>query len=575
MARLDPHSFNDSDQPEVERFDWSATVDFGSRTLDAEVAHTLRQAGGGPIDLDTRDLTITAVTDDAGAPIPFELAPAEPILGARLRVMLPAGTSRFRVRYRTSPTASALQWLTPSQTAGGEHPYLFSQCQAIHARSIIPIQDTPRIRVRYRAEITHPPELRALMAAAHRGGSLWEMPQPIPPYLIALAVGDLASRQLGPRSHVWAEPSVVDAAAHEFADVDAMLRAAESLFGPYDWEKFDLLCMPPSFPYGGMENPRLTFLTPTLLAGDRSLVSVVAHELAHSWTGNLVSNASAEHFWLNEGFTVFAERRIVERLYGEDVAALQAALGRRELEQTLERFGARPSLTHLRTSLAGIDPDEAFSDIPYEKGYLFLRTLEDAVGRARFDGFLRAYVSQFRFGAITTSDFEALVERELPGALSQINAAAWLDGPGLPPNAPHAQSKRLSAIAALGTGTPSDEQARAFTPVEWQLYLEAQPHPSPHERVAALDARFRLNDSGNYEILCAWLELAIPSGYAPAIARASEVLGRVGRMKYLRPLYRALAARPDTRKVAEETYARCKDGYHPIAQQVIEGVLRA
>ncbi len=581
MSRRDPHSYNDSDQPEVESFDWKARIDFESKVLDAEVVHTLRAPGSGIIDLDTRDLTVVTVTSDEGRSLEYQIAPAEPILGARLRIKLPHETRRFRIRYRTSPTASALQWLTPAQTAGGVHPYLFSQCQAIHARSIIPVQDTPRIRVRYRAELTVPPALRALMAAAHvertvRDAAVekWEMPQPIPPYLIAVAAGDLASRQLGPRSHVWAEPSVVEAAAYEFADVDAMLRAAESLFGPYDWERFDLLCMPPSFPYGGMENPRLTFLTPTLLAGDRSLVSVVAHELAHSWTGNLVSNASAEHFWLNEGFTVFAERRIVERLYGEDVCALQATLGRRELEQTLTRFAPRPELTRLRTSLEGIDPDEAFSDIPYEKGYLFLRTLEDAVGRARFDGFLRAYVTDFRFGAITTSDFEALVERELPGVLEKVNARAWLDGPGLPDNAPHARSSRLDAIAALGTAQPTDEQARAFSPVEWQLYLEAQPRPSPHERVAALDARFGLSDSTNYEILAAWLELAIPSGYAPGITRASEVLGRVGRMKYLRPLYRALAGRAETRKVAEECYQRYKPGYHPIAQQVIEGVLR-
>jgi aminopeptidase N len=400
------------------------------------------------------------------------------------------------------------------------------------------------------------------------------MPQPIPPYLFALAVGELASRDLGPRSRVWAEPSVVEAAAWEFHAVDDMLRTAEALFGPYDWERFDLLCMPPSFPYGGMENPRLTFLTPTLLAGDRSLVSVVAHELAHSWTGNLVSNASAEHFWLNEGFTVFAERRIVEALHGADVAALQAALGRRELEATLRRFAERPALTHLRTRLAGVDPDEAFSDIPYEKGYLFLRAIEEAVGREPFDRFLRAYVTSFRFHAITSDDFVALADRELPGALAKVQAHAWLDGPGLPPSAPQARSARLDAIARLGAVVPDDETVRSWTSVEWQLFLEALPRPAPLALVEALDARHQLTARDNYEILVTWLEVALAAHHAPAIARTEEVLSRVGRMKYLRPLYRALASRESTRARAESTFAHCRAGYHPIAQRVMESVLR-
>ncbi|MFY0579211.1 M1 family aminopeptidase/hydrolase [Cystobacter fuscus] len=305
---------------------------------------------------------------------------------------------------------------------------------------MVPLQDTPRLRIRYEAELTVPRELRAVMAAGFVGREekgeeaveRYEMPQPIPPYLLAFAVGRLASKELGPRSRVWAEPEVLERAAAEFEDVDAMLRAAEALFGPYDWERFDLLTMPPSFPYGGMENPRLTFLTPTLLAGDKSLVSVVAHELAHSWTGNLVTNASAEHFWLNEGFTVFAERRIVEALYGEDVAALHATLGRGALEQTLQHFKEHPQLTCLRTHLTGVDPDEAFSLVPYEKGYLFLRALEDAVGRDAFDGFLRDYLQTHRFQALTTEEFTAFVERRLPGALAKVDAEAYLSRPGIP-----------------------------------------------------------------------------------------------------------------------------------------------
>jgi leukotriene-A4 hydrolase len=583
MARLDPHSYNDDAQPEVVELAWRAKIDFATRTLTAEArlgfaAPTL----AGPLDLDTRDLLIDSVIGNDGGddgPLAFGVQAPEPIFGARLRIELPAGTRSVRIAYRTSPTASALQWLTPAQTAGGREPFLFSQCQAIHARSVLPVQDTPRIRIRYTAELEVPAQLRGLMAAAFRGRTSngataverWEMPQPIPPYLFALAVGNLASRELGPRSAVWAEPEVVERAAWEFAGVDAMLRTAEALFGPYDWERFDLLCMPPSFPYGGMENPRLTFLTPTLLAGDRSLVSVVAHELAHSWTGNLVSNASAEHFWLNEGFTVFAERRIVEALDGPEVCALHAALGRRDLDEALARFTAQPVLTRLRTPLTGIDPDEAFSEVPYEKGYLFLRTLEEAVGRDAFSRFLRRYVEKFRFSAITTDDFLALAEDELPGALARIDAPAWIDGPGVPPGAPVLRSQRLEALEQLGDRAPTDEEGARFTPVEWQLYLERLTRPSP--LCAELDRRFRLNASENYEVLVAWLSLALASDYAPALPRTEQVLGQVGRMKYLKPLYRALAAQPSLREVARRVFSSHRDGYHPIAQQIIEGML--
>ncbi|MGZ3428258.1 MAG: M1 family metallopeptidase, partial [Polyangia bacterium] len=545
------------------------------------VAELTLRGHSDAIDLDTRDLTIESV-DDGAAALGWQLAPAEPILGARLRVELGGGTRRVRIRYRTSPDASALQWLTPAQTAGGVHPFLFSQCQAIHARSLVPLQDTPRVRITFDAELRVPPALRVLMAAADAGpsstDSRWTMPQPIPPYLLAFAVGDLVGRDVGPRSRVWAEPSVVDAAAWEFAEVDDMLTTAERLFGPYDWERFDILTMPPSFPYGGMENPRLTFLTPTLLAGDRSLVSVVAHELAHSWTGNLVSNASAEHFWLNEGFTVFAERRIVEALYGAETCALQAALGRRSLDEALVRFEARPELTRLRTRLDGVDPDEVFSEVPYEKGYLFLRALEEAAGREAFDRFLRAYVTEHRFGAIDSDDFARLCERVLPGALQKVDGAAWLDGPGLPANAPTLRARKLEAVeraaaaSAGGEPLPSADETGDWSPTEWELYLEALPRP--FARCAELDERFALTEKGNYEVLVAWLLLAIESHFDVVLPRVEEVLGRVGRMKYLRPLYGAMIKRGGAvRERAARLFAATRDGYHPIAKQVVEGLL--
>jgi aminopeptidase N len=583
--RRDPHSYADDAQPRVTALDWTADVDFATRTLTCTATLQLAApAGGGPLDLDTRDLTIEAVEVDARA-IAWDLAAPEPILGARLRLELPNGARAVTLRYRTAPTASALQWLTPAQTAGGAQPFLFSQCQAIHARSIVPVPDTPRSRITYTASLTVPRQLRALMAARHDGRresatagearaiEMWTMPQPIPPYLLAFAVGDLASRDVGPRSRVWAEPATLEAAAWEFAGVDTMLTTAETLFGPYDWERFDILTMPPSFPYGGMENPRLTFLTPTLLAGDRSLVSVVAHELAHSWTGNLVTNASAEHFWLNEGFTVFAERRIVAALWGDDACALQAALGWRSLHEALDRFETRPELTKLHTQLAGIDPDESFSQIPYEKGYLFLRALEEAAGRPAFDRFLRAWVAELRFSAVDESDFRRLCERELPGALAAVDGAAWLDGVGVPPSAPRPHSRTLAAIESLGAQLPPDDVVTTWGATEWTLYLEALPRPTPAPLIDELERRYALTASRNDEVLVAWLLAALAAGVTSVLPRVGELLARVGRMKYLRPLYAALAAKPATRPLAESLFARYRDSYHPIAQQVVGGLL--
>jgi aminopeptidase N len=581
MPRLDPHSYNDSTQPETESLDWRARVDFRTRRLHAEVTLTLKEASAGPLDLDTRELDIRAVVDAQGKPLPFTVAPPEPILGSRLRVELPPGLRQLTVRYRTSPQASALQWLTPSQTAGGQHPFLFSQCQAIHARSVVPLQDTPRIRVKYTAALTIPKALKAVMAAGFvrreepgvEAVEHYEMPQPIPPYLLAFAVGSLTAKELGPRSRVWAEPELLEDAAAEFEDVDSMLRTAESLFGPYDWERFDLLTMPPSFPYGGMENPRLTFLTPTLLAGDKSLVNVVAHELAHSWTGNLVTNASAEHFWLNEGFTVFAERRILEALEGPELAALHAALGRRSLETAIEHFRAHPQLTALRTHLTGIDPDDVFSQVPYEKGYLLLCAMEATVGRPAFDAYLRKYIDTFRFQALTTEDWMAFTERELPGALAKVNAEQYLHQPGIPASAPAPRSRRLEELERLKSNVPSKEAVKDWTPAEWQLFLEWLPTDLSRDTLRTLDERFHFTQSTNSEVLVSWLVAALRAQYAPALARTEQFLGEVGRMKYLKPLYSVLHSTKEYRAKARELFQKYAERYHPIARQGIEGLL--
>lgn len=585
MARIDPHSYADDSQPRTRHFDWRATVDFDARVVRGRVTLDFVAAlpTASTLDLDTRALAIHAVVDADGAALPFTLHAPDPVLGARLAIAVPAHARRITITYETAPDASALQWLTPAQTHGKRHPYLFSQCQAIHARSVVPCQDTASIRQTYDAVLDVPSALRAVMAAAPvrrdvdgaRAQEHFTMPQPIPPYLFAFAVGDLDSRELSPRARVWGEPGVVDAAAHEFVAVDAMLQAAEALFGAYDWERFDLLVMPPSFPYGGMENPRLTFLTPALVSGDRSQVNVVAHELAHSWTGNLVTNATAEHFWLNEGFTVFAERRILAALDGEELAMLHAAVGLTALEQAIAQRADHPELTRLRTELEGIDPDEAFSIIPYEKGFLLLKTIEDAIGRARFDRFLAAWLGRHRFGAVTTDDFVALMNELEPGVLDAVGAAQWIDGPGIPSSGWRPRSARLAAVEALVGTVPSTEATRDFGATEWQLLLDKTPRPWTLANCRALDERYHLGDSTNPEVLVSWLTLAAESGDASVLGKLSEMVGRFGRMKYLRPLYGALLGRAETRALAHDLFAQHKAGYHPIAVQVITGLLGA
>ncbi|MBD3219730.1 M1 family peptidase, partial [bacterium] len=428
MSRFDPHSYCDGDQPRQKHLSLDLAVDFTGRKLAGTARIDLAGPSGGPLDLDGRDLAIDEVSDQDGRPVPWSIAESEKVRGDRLRLELPDGTTSVTIRYASAPGALALGWLEPQQTAGGEHPFMFSQCQPIHARTMVPCQDTPRNRVTYDARITVPAPLRAVMSAASTGDetsgdrTVWsfDMPQPIPTYLIALAVGNLDARDLGPRCRVYAEPETVEQAAWEFAGTEGMIEKAEALFGPYEWDRFDLLIMPPAFPYGGMENPRLTFLTPTLLAGDRSQVNVVAHELAHSWTGNLVTNATMDDFWLNEGFTVYAERRILETVYGKDFADLQATVRRNALQINLDQFGPDSPYTHLRNDLAGTDPDEIYSLVPYEKGAQFVLLLEDAVGRERFDAFLLAYIRTFHFQSITTDEFLAFLEQQLPGVYEQV-----------------------------------------------------------------------------------------------------------------------------------------------------------
>ena len=554
MEHMDIHSWSRPDLIRVRHLELDLDVSFDRRVLEGSVTLHLERLSGDELLLDTRDLRIHSVENAAG----FELGAADPVLGAPLRIQLLPDAAWVRVHYTTSTKASGLQWLDPPQTAGKVHQFLYTQSQAIHARSWIPLQDTPAVRVTFEADIRVPPGLSVVMGAA-MSGSHFRMDQPVPSYLIALAAGDLAFRELGPRSGVYAEPALIDAAAYEFADTEAMIGAVEEMYGPYRWGRYDLLVLPPSFPFGGMENPRLTFATPTILSGDRSLVSLVAHELAHSWSGNLVTNATWSDFWLNEGFTVYVERRVLEKLYGNARAEMEAVLGRRQLDS--EMAGLREQDRVLHIDLTGRDPDDGCTLVPYEKGALLLRTLEQAVGRERFDAFLRAYFDHFAFRSITTADFLQYLRRELP---NPVALDEWIFRPGIPAGAAEPHS---DAFQRVESGWPSDTSG--WSTHEWLHFLRSQDPPD----MPRLDREFHLTESGNSEILHQWLWMAVKAGYEPAYPKVGQFLKAVGRRKFLKPIYSELMKTAAGQARARAIYVEARPGYHPIAQATIDGIV--
>jgi len=554
MEHMDIHSWSRPDLVRIRHLELDLDVRFDRRVLEGSVTLHLDRFSGDELVLDTRALEIHSVENAAG----FDLGAADPVLGAPLRIRLQPDTAWVRVRYSTSPRASGLQWLDPPQTAGKLHPFLYTQSQAIHARSWIPLQDTPAVRVTFEAEIRVPEGLRAVMGA-EMSGSHFRMEQPVPSYLIALAAGDLAFRTLGPRSGVYAEPALIDAAASEFADTEAMIGAVEEMYGPYRWGRYDLLVLPPSFPLGGMENPRLTFATPTVLAGDRSLVSLVAHELAHSWSGNLVTNATWSDFWLNEGFTVYVERRVLERIYGGARAEMEAVLGRRQLDTEMAGLPEADRVLHI--DLTGRDPDDGCTLVPYEKGALLLRTIEQSVGRERFDAFLRAYFDHFAFRSITTADFLAYLARELP---NPVPVDEWIFRPGIPAGAAEPYS---DAFERVESGWPADTSA--WSTQEWLHFLRSQQPPD----MPRLERAFHFSDSGNSEILHQWLLMAVQTGYQPAYPKVEQFLKSVGRRKFLKPIYSELMKTPEGAARARAIYAEARPTYHPIAQATIDGIV--
>jgi aminopeptidase N len=569
-------------------------VDFTRRVLSGRATVTFtRRPGVRDLWLDTRGLQVAQVLDERGQTLAFTLGPEVEHLGRALTIMLPATGERVVVEYRTSPDAAALQWLTPAQTAGKTHPYLYSQGQAILTRTWIPTQDSPGIRQTYEASIAVPVPLRAVMSAemltpdgvdAGNGHRVYRfrMDQPVPPYLIAIAVGDIVFQSLGPRTGVYTEPVMLTRAAGELVDLEKMMAAAEALGGPYRWGRYDVLVLPPSFPFGGMENPRLTFATPTILAGDRSLVSLLAHELAHSWSGNLVTNATWADFWLNEGFTTYVENRIMEALYGTERAAMLASLGRNELLREMATLPAED--TTLVLDLKGRNPDDGVTSVAYEKGAALVHTIEQAVGRDRFDPWLRGYFNRHAFTSITTPQFVVDLQQELirgdRALADRLDLPAWIEQPGLPATAVPAQSPAFAQVEAEARrftqgAAASSLQVAGWVPQQWQHFLEqlrlAKLSPS---QLRDLDATFALSASGNSEILFAWLRVAVARQYPSAVPALERFLTSQGRRKFLRPLYEDLMQTTWGQPIARRIYAEARSAYHAVSTQTLDGIVK-
>ncbi len=602
---IDTHTYARPEIARVVDVALDLTADFNAKTLSGTATlDILAVPGANEIILDIRNLDIQDVRDASGQPLRYVVGDNDAIKGQPLTVYFPAFAPNERrkitVRYSTRPDAAALQWLSPSQTAGGQKPYLFSQGQAILTRTWVPTQDSPGIRQTYSARITAPADLTVVMSADHltpngepagNGMKTWRfrMDNPIPPYLIAIGVGDIAFAPFDERTGVWTEPSRLRAAAHELEPTAEMVDAAEKLYGPYRWGRYDLLVLPPSFPFGGMENPKLTFATPTIIAGDRSLVSLVAHELAHSWSGNLVTNATWNDFWLNEGFTVYFENRIMESVYGHDRAMQEQVLGWDSLQDTLKSLPAPDTRLHL--DLQGRDPDDGMNDIAYEKGALFLRTVERTVGRDRFDAWLRGYFDRNAYRPMTTAMFLDDIRTHLvkgDAALeSQLQLDAWVYQPGLPSNAVAPVSNAFKPVddAAwaffVGKGPASAVPWKDWNTQQRQRFLGWRPPVGngsgdwlTDAQLADMERTLNLANEGNSELTFAWLQIALAHRYQPAVATAERFLTSQGRRKFVLPLFQTLWNEGDWgRPIARRIYAEARPLYHPVTSGSVDDLV--
>ena len=589
-SRTDKHSFANVDEVNTTHLHLDFIVDFDAKKIKGIATHTIdNKKGIDHIIFDIKDLQIDKVTlGDNDEVAQYEIGEEDELMGAPLKVKIKPETKTIKIHYQTTDKTEALQFLTPQQTAGKKFPYLFSQGEAILTRTWIPCQDTPGNRITYSAKVTVPKDLLAVMSADNPqekndvGVYNFEMKNPIPSYLIALAVGDLEFHSVGPRTGVYAEPAMIQKAAFELSDMEKMIESAENLYGPYQWGRYDVIILPPSFPFGGMENPKLTFATPTILAGDKSLVSLIAHELAHSWSGNLVTNATWEDFWLNEGFTVYFENRIMEEIYGKEYADMLALIEYQELLKEAEEIskGEHPEDTHLKLSLENRNPDDGMTSIAYVKGALFLKTLEEKAGRENFDKFLNSYFASHQFQTITTEGFVEYLNANLIGKHGiDFNVDEWVYGPGIPESAVKIVSNKFDLveekIEQLKTGSVKDLGLKRndWSTQEWLHFLRHLPEDLSVEKMAELDKVYGFRNCGNSELMSEWYVQSIRHGYTGSYDDMEQFLIDVGRRKFLMPIYKELSKTEAGRELAQKIYTKARANYHAISTNSLDELL--
>lgn len=583
------HTFSNYEKVRTTHLDWDVNVDFKHKQIAGIATWNFTNPDNSKyIHFDTYDLTIKNVKVN-GKAVQYFQTPMVDDYGSGLSIPLKETDTIVAIEYVTGANATALQWLSATQTAGKKLPFLFTQCESIHARSLLPCQDVPANRITYNATVGVPTDMMAVMSAKNPtqktadGIYRFEMEIPIPTYLIALAVGDIAYKPIDSRSGVYTEPIMLDRATAELSDIPAMMKAAEELGGPYRWGNYDVLIAPPSFPIGGMENPRLTFATPTIIAGDKSLVSLIAHEMAHSWSGNLVTNATWDDLWLNEGFTTYFERRIMEKITDKSYTEMLWELGYQDMESDLKTMGMDSADTRLKVNLTKRHPGDAFSNIPYEKGAVFIKLLEESVGRQKFDVWLNAYFSNFAFKPTTTEDCLKFMDEKLfdgdTALKNKIQVDRWVYKPGLPENCPRSKPTRFEVVnntrSAFENGTMAKSlNTQNWTTHEWLHFLRGLSHPLPIDKMQDLETTFQLTTTGNSEIADEWYKLCISSKYSAAYPAMEQFLTTVGRKKFLEPLYSEMLKTDEGKKMALSIFEKAKLNYHPQTADKISKMLK-
>lgn len=582
----DNHTQSNADSVAVKHLDLDVKIDFDEQTIAGRASWNIENKYNVEhLVLDGYDLTIDSAKVDSEL-VQYTWGEPVPHLGSALNIPIGKDSKRVDIYYKSDKGARALQWLEPQQTSGKKFPFLYTQSESIYARSWIPCPDGPGIRFSYTARVQVPVDLLALMSAVNpqqkndSGIYHFEMDKPIPAYLMALGVGDLQFKAIDERTGVYADPTMLEAAHTEFSEVGQMVKTAEAMYGPYRWGRYDILVLPSGFPLGGMENPKLTFCTPTIISGDKSLVNLIAHELAHNWSGNLVTNATWNDFWLNEGFTVYFERRLTENMTDKSYADMLWELGYQDLEHTVAEMEMDDNMedSHLKIELKGRDPDDGLTDIAYEKGALFLKLIENNVGRERMDAFLKGYFDAHAFKTITTEEFLDYLNKNLikddKELAAKIDIDAWVYGPGIPDNAPRADMERFEKVDAerakfIAGTNPAELNTAAWTTHEWLHFLRKMPAPLSVQQMSALDKQFGFTKSNNSEIADLWYVLAISNSYTEAYAAVDEFLGRVGRRKFLSPLYDEMMA-TGKEEMARDIYQKYRGNYHPLAQTTLD-----